>query len=100
MRARVASIARAVDPACRAFLYTPVAQTPPRAQDHTDAMWAALERGVPTVNGRSGSQPPGWNLWDVVINDGDDVQRITGALTEWIEMNDSSLHGVCWVKTS
>jgi len=27
-----------------------------------DAMWASLESGVPTLNGYSGTEPPGWDL--------------------------------------
>ena len=46
-----------------------------------DAMLISILRGIPTVNGRSGSNPPGWLLRDVRSSDYEEnVQR-------WIERN-------------
>lgn len=59
-RRTIESLARRVPADCEAFAYlVPV----PRKQSeyyHLDAMWAALETGVPTVNGYSSHAPPGW----------------------------------------
>jgi hypothetical protein len=47
--------------ACQVVLTANAGQRPPW---QTDAMWNALQVGLPTINGDSGWLPPGWRLWD------------------------------------
>jgi len=62
---RARTIARALPEHCEVFFYTGLIDG-----DHSivnnqlDAMWAGLVAGVPTVNGYTGHQPPGW--WEAV----------------------------------
>jgi hypothetical protein len=55
-QARVEAIAARVDRKAAAFLHAGAADVPSQVA----AMWAALETGVPTLNGYSGNEPPGW----------------------------------------
>lgn len=57
---QVGEIAEKIPPGCSSFLLVPTADAPafPDSQlYHLDAMWAGLQRGVPTLNGYSGSSP-------------------------------------------
>ncbi len=54
---RVSRLAARIDPKAPAFLRTGVGM-----EGQVDAMWAALASGVPTVNGYSGNEPPGWGF--------------------------------------
>jgi hypothetical protein len=53
---RVARLAERVDRNAAAFLWVGA----DGARGQVDAMWAALRTGVPTLNGYSGNEPPGW----------------------------------------
>lgn len=69
-----------------------------------DAMWAQLETGVPTLNGYSGSAPPGYpdRLGDSAIllsNSSDEVQ-IDSALRVWMMSNHLSSEKICWIRGS
>ena len=57
-RERVEKLARRVDRSALAFYYRP--SRPVLFEYHLDAMWMSLRSGVPTVNGYSGGDPPGW----------------------------------------
>jgi hypothetical protein len=57
----VGEIVRRIDPGTRAFVVTRPQRSPGAVRLHLDAMWAAAIAGVPTVNGHSGNQPPGWD---------------------------------------
>ncbi len=63
-RAQIAAIAAQVDPAtCPAFfLRTPLGGKEPEIDLQTLAMLAAMQAGVPTLNGYSGKYPYGWDL--------------------------------------
>lgn len=80
LRARVARVAAQVPPAgCAAFYATrPTANAYERALMHLDAMWAAVETGVPTVNGYSGKTPPRWDF-DALPDDA----SLEAALERW-----------------
>jgi hypothetical protein len=58
-RALIAAIASRIDRDGIAFYYH-ACDDRPFAHYQTDAMWASLASGVPTINGYSGYAPPGW----------------------------------------
>ena len=66
-RARVARVANAIDANCGAFLYTTTGGNDDPWNYHADAMWASMERGIPTLNGYSGNQPPKWTFYDIRV---------------------------------
>jgi hypothetical protein len=82
-RARASAVARAIPARCAAFLYTPLAPNGDPWWYHGDAMWAALERGVPTVNGYSGNVPRGWPFYDVIARSPAEDSLLAHALTAW-----------------
>jgi hypothetical protein len=69
-REAVERIAAEVDPACETFFVSTRVEEGQRGRGglirprmtQIAAMWAALEVGLPTINGFSGNSPPGWNL--------------------------------------
>ena len=63
MRARVARVVNGIGASCAAFVYMPAEEGDPQ-HFHADAMWASMERGIPTLNGYSGNMPPAWPLAD------------------------------------
>jgi hypothetical protein len=58
-RATIAALASRVEPGRAAFYYHPC-EDRPTLDYHLDAMWASLDRGVPTINGYSGHSPRDW----------------------------------------
>ena len=76
-RRRITEVVHQVDRRAEAFYYRP------GGRDfyyhiHLDAMWAAMETGVPTINGISGCFPTGW--WNLAQADAPDE-----ALREWCD---------------
>ncbi len=59
-QARIASVAQQIDRKREAFYYRPGENRDWNIY-HLDAMWASLATGVPTINGYSGYNPPGWD---------------------------------------
>ena len=97
IEARIARLARHVDPGCAAFfLVRRGAAYDYDLQD--DAMWVALATGIPTVNGRSGATPPGWNLNRVQIADDADRSRIETALAAWLAQSGVARDRVCMIE--
>ena len=83
-RARTTRVAREVGPACTAFLSTIIGGKEDPWRYHVDAMWASMERGVPTINGYSGNEPPGWTFYDIRIHTGDGTLAPTmAAVHDW-----------------
>ena len=66
-RARVARVANGIDASCGAFLYTTTGGNDDPWNYHADAMWASMNRGIPTLNGYSGNQPPNWTFYDIRV---------------------------------
>ena len=66
-RARVARVANGIGASCGAFLYTTTGGNDDPWNYHADAMWASMERGIPTLNGYSGNQPPKWTFYDIRV---------------------------------
>jgi hypothetical protein len=85
VRSDVAELARQIDSASEAFLFTPIRGPMPFFKHQLDAMWASLESGVPTVNGYSSNAPRDWDLWEVNIRNEADDRRIASALSAWTE---------------
>lgn len=105
-RDRAAALAGRVDPQAAAFWVSttrlPAARTfvdglPLRV--HVDAMIASLEARVPTVNGYSGWNPPGWPLENLSIAPGlpgeGEVERL---LAEWCLKSGLDRKRVQWVR--
>ncbi len=63
-RRQIAKLARQVDRRAGAFYYRSQISTDVHYYLQLDAMWAALESGVPTINGISGCAPTGWKNLD------------------------------------
>jgi hypothetical protein len=88
-RARIEAVAARVPPDAGAFF----AYRTMRARDwlllgtHLDAMWAALETGVPTVNGWSGRFPPGWGLLDNELLPDQPAGPLFAELDDWLAKN-------------
>jgi hypothetical protein len=88
-RARIRTIAERVAPSCSSFYYAP--DHTARADGggaapivHLDAMWAALLVGIPTVNGYSGNEPPGYDrLGRSIVRSEDDSAELNRALHHW-----------------
>lgn len=101
LRRRVARLAAAVPPGCRAFFYSPLAGPGAAADgpaaDQLVAMWVQLETAVPTLNGYLGNTPPGWPPldWNVLASRADEV-RLERALSRWIATH--RLERVCWLR--
>jgi hypothetical protein len=66
-RARVARVASVIGADCGAFLYTTTGGMDDPWHYHADAMWASMLRGIPTLNGYSGNQPPKWTFYDIRV---------------------------------
>ena len=82
-RARVSAVAQAIPPDCPAFLYVPREGQGDPWLYQTDAMWASMETGVPTVNGYSGNVPPGWTFYRNMEGSGSSDSAVTQALRAW-----------------
>ena len=66
-RARVLRVANGIGADCGAFLYTTTGGNDDPWHYHADAMWASMMRGIPTLNGYSGNQPPRWTFYDIRV---------------------------------
>jgi hypothetical protein len=105
VRADVAAIAAQVKNSCEAFYYVATCpglrdRAPPIVKVQVDAMAAALETAVPTVNGYSGNFPFGW--WDLVdarLFDKEDAVRLHEALHRWLMRQHADSVQVCWIES-
>ena len=94
-RACVDRIAEQVEPDCEAFFLSTRLDAAPAARERVRprmtqiaAMWASLEAGVPTVNGFSGHEPPGWDMqladtWNRPMR-----RDLEAALERWVRERD------------
>jgi hypothetical protein len=100
---------------CRAFYYAPVVWMEREAQwgatpghrepwrYHVNAMWAALETGIPSVNGYSGNLPPGMNpkLFEREIRPNHratDEPLLRADLEAWLKLHALPSDAVCWIQ--
>jgi hypothetical protein len=94
---RTDRLGSAVDPACRSFfLVASGVATDHDVQD--DAMWVALATGVPTVNGRSGAKPPGWDLDRASVTSEQERARLRSRLDAWRARHALQPGDVCWIE--
>jgi hypothetical protein len=84
-RRRIAEVARQVDGRAGSFYYRPVGDGDHSVYIHLDAMWAAMETGVPTINGISGCFPTGW--WNLGWADLPGQVTTEEALQEWCDQH-------------
>jgi hypothetical protein len=64
-----------------------------------DAMWAALEKHIPTLNGYGGQNPEHWALGEVNLRGPQDEQRIQQAASQWIQLHpELGKKKLCWVR--
>ena len=82
-RRRIAEVARQIDRRADSFYYRAVGDDEFFYYVHLNAMWAAIEVGVPTINGISGCFPTGW--WNLGWADLPGRQTTEEALQEWCD---------------
>ncbi len=97
---RVEAIGGGVEPDCRAF-FASATDSHSGWAIHEDAMWAALETGVPTINGRYGNKPPGWELRQARSSPEDPAGRaqLDEALEAWLTYHCIDPAEVCRIET-
>lgn len=82
-RTRVARVASAIGASCDAFLYTTIGGDDDPWSYQVDAMWASMIRGVPTINGYSGAEPPEWFFYDIRVRSAHEDSVIGESLARW-----------------
>jgi hypothetical protein len=97
-RADVQGVAEQVGPGCQSFLYSPAGGSEPSWKYQLDAMWASLERGIPTLNGYSGNAPPGWALEPVVRADAPSAARLDEAVRTWSRVRGLDASDICRIE--
>ena len=98
-RARVARVANAIGASCGAFLYTTIGGADDPWNYHADAMWASMERGIPTLNGYSGNQPPGWNFYDIRVHTAAVDSIVSDSVASWASRWKLDPARICRVRT-
>jgi hypothetical protein len=99
-REDIADVVRHIDTdRCGSFVFSPVqGNEPPWQKYQLDAMWAGMDAGVPTLNGYSGNQPPGWQLADTSLYSDTPDPTMAGAIDDWVERNGLDPSRVCWLR--
>jgi hypothetical protein len=97
IRAQVQALAARVGAECRAFLYTPIGSDMPHWMIHLNAMWASLERGIPTLNGYSGQTPPEWDFDPPNLTTSADEARLRKSLDHWVAIHHLDASRICWI---
>jgi hypothetical protein len=100
-RRQFEAVEREIGPQCKYFFYAPILKSdsfPGVWKYQIDAMWAQLERGVPTVNGNSGNVPPGWALGNNLIRRPSDEVRIQASVQAWLRRNSLIPGELCFIK--
>jgi hypothetical protein len=99
-RVAAAALARRIERDCVSFYYGPDRPVEAQNKHHIDAMWAGLEKAVPTVNGYSGARPPGWlpiyeaQQSNMLL----DVERLPAVLASWAAQNHMRPGTICWIR--
>jgi hypothetical protein len=97
-RSPVAALARQIDPRASAFYACTRNSQRPLHAHHLDAMWAGMERGVPTVNGYSGNYPRDWyNLYFCHVEDDCELYCLDTALLRWLEPRGVAPECIDWI---
>jgi hypothetical protein len=95
-RRYVADITSRIGKDCQAFLYAPVRSGHPEWKEQIDGMWAGLVSGVPTLNGYSGGNPPGWPFASINLTSEAQERQLSEALQRWSRQH--GLGRVCLVR--
>ena len=98
-RARVARVANAIGSDCQAFLYTTTGGADDPWNYHADAMWASMERDVPTINGYSGNQPPSWTFYDIRVHTPSTDSAVSDSVAQWAALWRLDPARICRVRT-
>ena len=98
VHAQVEAVSARVGADCQAFLYTPIESDEPPWMIHLNAMWAGLERGIPTLNGYTGQTPPDWDFDPPSLSAPPDSARIQRALDHWVAIHQLDASRICWVR--
>jgi hypothetical protein len=98
VHAEVTALAARVAAECQAFLYTPIGSDKTPWMIHLDAMWASLQRGIPTINGYAGQTPPEWNFDPPNLSAPADAARLQKALDHWVAIHGLDAARICWVR--
>ena len=60
--------------------------------------WAELETAIPTINGYSGSTPPGWlPLYSSSVSSDADRERVRQALHQWAAAHSIAPDKIAWI---
>jgi hypothetical protein len=94
-RADVRALVERLRPDCGTFFYAPTSGEFPDFKYQLDATWAAMEAGVPTVNGYSGNAPRGWVLHDNRRFDAAAAARLDIGLEAWARSRGLPLESIC-----
>ncbi|MEP7067089.1 MAG: hypothetical protein ABI889_13720 [Gemmatimonadota bacterium] len=98
-RARVARVANGIGAGCQLFLYTTTGGDDDPWNYHADAMWASMERGIPTINGYSGNEPPLWSFYDIRAATPERDSVVTASAVQWAEHWRLDPARICRVRT-
>jgi hypothetical protein len=98
-RRRASVISSALRSDCIAFLYTPPTGREDPWWYQTDAMWASMNSGVPTINGYSGNVPPGWPFYRNTVGPPAHSLQLTKDLVGWSRRWSLDRAHVCRVVT-
>jgi hypothetical protein len=98
-RARVARVASTIGSSCDGFLYTTIGGDDDPWNYQLDAMWASMNRGIPTINGYSGNEPPEWFFYDVRVHTAAQDSTVSGKLAQWEARWKLDPSRICRVRT-
>ncbi len=98
-RERVARVESGIGARCQAFLYTTIDGADDPWNYHADAMWAFMDRGVPTLNGYSGNVPPQWNFYDIRIHTAVVDSSVDDSVASWAARWRLDPARICRVRT-
>lgn len=97
LQATMDSVARSAGPECQTVLFSWTNGVTSVPWMHLFGMWAGAFKGIPSLNGYSGQNPPGWPLIDVGISNRLDRLRLYDAIRSWMTSHPAEIGNVCWI---
>jgi len=98
VRREIASLAASIPLECGAFFYSCVGSKPSFECD-LDAMWAALAKNIPCVNGYSSNNPLQFEvLAESAVRSHADEERLRAALNSWALQHGLTPRSICWLE--